>query len=394
IASFVRVYHRNLHLGGGSATKSSVRVGVIGDVATGTDHRGRRLASVLMAAADAHMREAGFPIAVLHAATLAIPLYASLGWRTVPMHYLLLDYTVSATTTTTTTTTSSTRAAAIGLRAVDAARDAGWMALLYGKFAVGVWGSFTRRDRAYWTDWVAASHGDAQRRRIRRVVADAVELPSSTGGGSHHRVAGYAIVDLAEFDARTGVSPITVQLREAFVARIVGDHHLDTCNGLHSSDQLAPLDVGAYADAMDMLLRAGVAALFDGGGADATPLADKVKVQVPAAMMPPEVVDAMAAARPGLAWLCRPTDAGQPRATTVDDGWMFKVLSPCDVEVSVSPAAAAAGGEGARATEVVRVANEVDLTALLQRPIGRFDACAGGPLLSTSRFGFFKTDTF
>lgn len=84
IASTVRVFLRSMYLEG-----KMVRVGGIGEVSTKVEHQKKGLAKALLNEARKYMQENGIEWSTLHTSSAA-PVYASLGWKSIPRHYFHL----------------------------------------------------------------------------------------------------------------------------------------------------------------------------------------------------------------------------------------------------------------------------------------------------------------
>ncbi|KAJ1554117.1 hypothetical protein HK405_005960 [Cladochytrium tenue] len=392
IAASVRIYRRALHLlpaalpgGGLSSPPAAVPVGAIGDVATQPTHRGKGLARALLRRAHARLLADGYvDAAVLHAAQLAMPLYASLGYRQLPVPARAVAFRLPARLP------PASHVDARPLRP-DAHLDLAVAAALHARLAPAIRGSFARPDPRYWRRWVAASDGDS-RCHIVRVVLPPVPLAAldpAAASANAPLVAAYAIFDApspilaaanaaatAAADPTAATAAPDARVRELFVGLLepnaAGDTAAQTCTG--------PAPPAAFAAALHALLDCALPMLFP-ASASPTPL---LRVAAPAPILPPRALAAAATARPDLAWLARAArdaagnvddDGGAPvQPPPPDANWMARLMRPLR--------APAAGDGGAAATEVV---SSEELAGLL----------AGDPLgAPEDGFGFFATDAF
>ncbi|KAJ3197421.1 hypothetical protein HK101_003847 [Irineochytrium annulatum] len=344
IVSSVRVYVRDMVF----TPATSIPCGAIGDVATQTSHRGKRLASRLMSMAEAYMATKGFPMAVLHAAPAAAGLYASLGWTKRVLEYHGVKVRAGEL--------SGGGGQADGCRDAQFSND-GDVALLralFGRVAGGVTGSFVRGPEA-WRTWVEKSVNDTRKRVVRCMV----------GGSSRGEPVAYGFVEASVWDldriARgEDVGEVTVQVREFFVGRL--------------EESTAPVTVGPVG-AVEFVRSFEAVVKYALAKHGLTGL--DVKLVVPGAILPFEVFDRAAEMDSKLpSWVSN----AERREVVVDDAWMYKVLKPFEVIEE----------DGTK----VRVEKVEDALPLFERPVGNFKGCEGVDCKRTLRSGFYKTDSF
>ncbi|KAJ3164388.1 hypothetical protein HDU88_005486 [Geranomyces variabilis] len=166
IVSSVRVYHRSLNL----AHHNAIPCGAIGDVATHPAHRGKGLARRLLAMADTYMRDyCGMPVAALHAAPLAAPLYESCGYIRKPMRMSVLSVPYPSPTRA-----DQQLAKPAWMTWTGPAAELGneRLAALYDRLAPA---GTLARDAAYWATWVARGSRDDRAQLVRRACKGQVD---------------------------------------------------------------------------------------------------------------------------------------------------------------------------------------------------------------------------
>ncbi|KAI8615390.1 hypothetical protein BC830DRAFT_1168640 [Chytriomyces sp. MP71] len=376
IVSSVRVYNRHIHLGLGAAHGT----GGIGDVATNIAHRGKSLAKRLMKLSDEYI-SSKYDFGILHAAPLAAPIYASIGWREVNMKSLTIRTDLETIQEATAATTGSVRDIVFETSHPDLAL----IKALFSLTAASILGSFARTDDFYWLNYVATSH-DSRRNVVRL-------LYSSTDTITLGTCVGYAICEVLYFDINNAVASITrasktftptppsapvqaeainIQIKEIFAGKV---SRLDSATG-HVQEVVAQ-NPAELATTLSHLIHDAVQQLL-------LPLPDsardaqRLNINVPSAFLPADAVKAM--------------DASWMRDTQKcdDAGWMFKVFRPFKVTRM---------GDAAP----VEIATEEDFEFLFgpvgsagATPVGTpFAMCEGVKLSAgTDVFGFLKTDAF
>ncbi|KAJ3067101.1 hypothetical protein HDU98_009684 [Podochytrium sp. JEL0797] len=367
IVSSVRVYNRHIHLSPPPSTPHAT--GGIGDVATNLNHRGKSLAKKLMRLADGYMSNTrGYAFGVLHAAPLAAPIYASIGWVGVAMRSrnVVTDFEVVA---------KGCKVGAGGVREVElgvGGKEVVLMRKLHGMVAPFVLGTFARDSEEYWVDYVGKCNDP--RRVVTRLVF--TEGGRSVGEVREGDVVGYAVCEVLRFElgkvAAGEMAEIPVQVKEVFVGKV------DKVKDDGSVESVRKASVGEFANAISYLLAAAMQRLLEpleGSGV----WSGKVKLCFPAALMPEELFEAMETSVTFAPWW-------SVRELVDEVGWMFKVFSPFVVS----------GFDG---KEVV-VESGKDLEHILGpvRAGGAgvvFAGCEGVVLKEGADvFGFLKTDAF
>ncbi|KAJ3162394.1 hypothetical protein HDU86_004874 [Geranomyces michiganensis] len=185
IVSSVRVYHRELNLTTTNNTRSAIPCGAVGDVATNPSHRGKGLARALLALADTHMRNHNLPVAALHAAPLAVPLYESCGYVRAPMRMSTLCCAMNL---------DATKNPPAWLQWTGSALDLGLARLsaLYARFAPA---GTLARDDFYWQTWVARGSRDERAQLVRRAIRGEVN-GDKNGARFPRQFEAYAFLDV------------------------------------------------------------------------------------------------------------------------------------------------------------------------------------------------------
>ncbi|KAJ3115756.1 hypothetical protein HDU96_000087 [Phlyctochytrium bullatum] len=359
VASSVRVYLRTMCLGRGR----KVRTGGIGDVATRVEHRGKRLASKLMAMSESYMKSKGIDFAVLHAAPAAAPLYASLGWKAVDLGYYTLAIHAGELTTPPKVQSRPLR--------LDELGDVATARSLFTNVVPHLAGTFTRDHPKHWTKWVP-SEKDTRRKISRRIV-------SAEKAGEHvaYMVLVVLALDAAQLD---GTKSLAVEVREFFAGKLESDLPAAVPSGWDQDEasfaaaanavKTSPLAPTEFASLFQALLTAGIE---DFGVPVAT---TPFKVTLPSAVFPTEVYDILKTESDTPPFL---VDDSR-RENTPDGFWMYKLLSPFSV--------VDAEGES-KAIDTIEAAVE-----LFQEPLGDYPGCSGVVCDRTQRGCFLRTDNF
>ncbi|KAI8589515.1 acyl-CoA N-acyltransferase [Geranomyces variabilis] len=303
IVSSVRVYHRSLNL----AHHNAIPCGAIGDVATHPAHRGKGLARRLLAMADTYMRDhCGMPVAALHAAPLAAPLYESCGYIRKPMRMSVLSVSYPYATRADHHQLAEKPA---WMTWTGAAAELGneRLAALYDCLAPA---GTLARDAAYWATWVARGSRDDRAQLVRRACKGQVDGRAFEG---------YAFLDVKSWricewfagwvdggeDSATPAATIS-RLPAGLETEVFG-FLLAEC--LHTADPPIPrpppsaTSVATAADTDAML-----------------------EFKIPTALLPAN---------------CNKTSSFSVKEAPLDDCWMFKSLTPCVVKSKHHSTAAA-----------------------------------------------------
>ncbi|KAI9345296.1 hypothetical protein BDR26DRAFT_157332 [Obelidium mucronatum] len=221
IVSSVRVYNRHIHLN--QLPPAHHATGGIGDVATNLQHRGKGFAKKLMKMADDYMHDTrGYKFGILHAAPLAAPIYASIGWMNVNMKNLAIE-----------TTLADVNRGCVAGSVKEISFEKGGKELelvkqLHSLVAPSILGSFARLDDDYWVDYIGKNNDP------RRTVTRLLFTPDSTGAEKVEvgDCVGYAICEILRFDlgnlmkeleagSSASGSIINIQVKEVFCGKVV-----------------------------------------------------------------------------------------------------------------------------------------------------------------------------
>ncbi|KAJ3182302.1 hypothetical protein HDU87_008464 [Geranomyces variabilis] len=297
IVSSVRVYHRSLNL----AHHLQIPCGAIGDVATHPAHRGKGLARRLMALADTYMKSCGIPVAALHAAPLAAPLYEACGYVRRPMLMSVLRVAYPQDASTPAWLTWKGPAADLGYER---------LAALYDCFAPA---GTLARDAAYWNMWVARGSRDERAQLVRRAVRGKVDVD-----GRGRAFEGYAFLDVKSW-----------RLCEWFAGWVAGDDDSPNNKDTTPAATITRLPARLETEVFEYLL---AACLHTAEPPIPPPPVDStgdtfLEFKVPTALLPA---------------MYNESSSFQVKEAPRDDCWMFKSLAPCVAKPKSNSASSAA----------------------------------------------------
>ncbi|KAJ3114092.1 hypothetical protein HK100_001770 [Physocladia obscura] len=367
IVSSVRVYNRAIHI---DYSRAAHPTGGIGDVATNLNHRGKSLAKKLMRMADDYMHDArGYDFGVLHAAPLAAPIYASIGWKGVNMSetalFTSLKHVVVDSAEDAATAITSVRDIVFARGGADLTL----VKLLHCLVAPSILGTFARTDDEYWIRYIGQSN-DSRRNVVRLLYTPDGKHTDALQVGD---CVGYIIAEVLKFDLEglekakiaDAAVAVSVTIKEIFVGKVASLQE----NGHVKS--IAAQNPAEFNTSISVLIAESIKKLLS-----TLPFSDiatqRVKLIVPTALLPDEVLDAA-----NLVW-------ANEREKSNETAWMFKVFVPFSI--------ATANGSS------VQIFNNDDLVQILGPVIseGRFFAGCDGVALKPGAevFGFLKTDAF
>ncbi|KAJ3021246.1 UNVERIFIED_CONTAM: hypothetical protein HDU68_009730 [Siphonaria sp. JEL0065] len=371
IVSSVRVYNRQIHVN--QQPPAAHPTGGIGDVATNLQHRGKSLAKKLMNMADEYMHETrGYKLGVLHAAPLAAPIYASIGWKNVDLQNITIDTTLADVRKGHAVDSGNVKTIVFekGGKELEVVRA------LHSLVAPSILGSFARTSDDYWVDYIGKNNDP------RRIVSRLLFTPDSKGADALKvgDCVGYAICEVLRFDlglltsvlasGQEEVASISIQIKEVFCGKVatVDENGFVTAVSAQTPSELS--------NTLSHLLSTTLQQLLDSLPNNGESL--KVKLNSPAALLPGEVLEAMSRGSAfDAAWWTK-------HEISNEVGWMFKVFEPFTV----------VRADGS----ILQVFNEDDIEIVLG-PVGEgglpFAGCKGVTLKQgSSVFGFLKTDAF